>query len=70
VLHELRHTQASLVLAAGVDLNLIQKRLDHRDFALKANTDCHLLQEAQTKAVQKRDDLLTRTRAGPAETKA
>ena len=31
VFHDLRHTQASLMLAAGVDLKVIQKRLGHRD---------------------------------------
>jgi len=30
VFHDLRHTQASLMLAAGVDLKVIQKRLGHR----------------------------------------
>jgi len=38
VFHDLRHTQASLMLYAGVDLKVIQKRLGHRDFATTANT--------------------------------
>ena len=38
VVHDLRHTQASLMLAAGVDLKVIQKRLGHRDFVSTANT--------------------------------
>ncbi len=46
VFHDLRHTQASLMLAAGVDLKVIQKRLGHRDFATTANTYSHLLQGA------------------------
>ncbi|MFO0426885.1 MAG: tyrosine-type recombinase/integrase [Planctomyces sp.] len=61
VFHDLRHTQASLMLAAGVDLKVIQKRLGHRDFATTANTYSHLLQGAQTEAVQKVDALLSRT---------
>ena len=51
--HDLRHTQASLMLAAGVDLKVIQKRLGHRDFATTANTYSHLLQNAQNEAVEK-----------------
>jgi len=53
VFHDLRHTQASLLLAAGVDLKVIQKRLGHRDFATTANTYSHLLQNAQNEAVDK-----------------
>lgn len=65
VFHDLRHTQASLMLAAGVDLKVIQKRLGHRDFATTANTYSHLLQGAQTEAVQKVDELLSRTGVDP-----
>lgn len=53
VFHDLRHTQASLLLAAGVDLKVIQKRLGHRDFSTTANTYSHLLQGAQNEAVAK-----------------
>ncbi|MCX7394059.1 MAG: site-specific integrase [Planctomycetales bacterium] len=53
VFHDLRHTQASLMLAAGVDLKVIQKRLGHRDFLTTANTYSHLLANAQTDAVDK-----------------
>lgn len=53
VFHDLRHTQASLMLAAGVDLKVIQKRLGHADFATTANTYSHLLQNAQNEAVEK-----------------
>jgi site-specific recombinase XerD len=41
------------MLAAGVDLKVIQKRLGHRDFATTANTYSHLLANAQTDAVDK-----------------
>lgn len=58
VFHDLRHTQASLMLAAGVDLKVIQKRLGHRDFATTANIYSHLLQNAQSEAVDKVDQLL------------
>lgn len=51
--HDLRHTQASLMLASGVDLKVIQQRLGHRDFATTANIYSHLLQGAQDEAVTK-----------------
>lgn len=59
VFHDLRHTQASLMLAAGVDLKVIQKRLGHRDFATTANTYSHLLQNAQSEAVSRVDEMMT-----------
>ena len=62
VFHDLRHTQASLMLAAGVDLKVIQKRLGHRDFATTANTYSHLLAGAQHDAVLKVDELLKRAK--------
>jgi integrase len=62
VFHDLRHTQASLLLAAGVDLKVIQKRLGHRDFATTANTYSHLLAGAQHDAVLKVDELLKRAK--------
>ena len=60
VFHDLRHTQASLMLAAGVDLKVIQKRLGHRDFATTANIYSHLLQGAENDAVLKVDALMSR----------
>ena len=65
VFHDLRHTMASLLLAAGVDLKVIQKRLGHRDFATTANTYSHLLQNAQTDAVDMLTGLMARTAPKP-----
>ena len=62
VFHDLRHTQASLLLVAGVDLKVIQKRLGHRDFATTANTYSHLLQNAQNEACDKLAAMMTKTR--------
>lgn len=66
VFHDLRHTQASLMLAAGVDLKVIQKRLGHRDFSTTANTYSHLLQNAENEAVSRVDDLMNRRAPKPA----
>lgn len=65
VFHDLRHTQASLLLAAGVDLKVIQKRLGHRDFATTANTYSHLLQGAQNDAVKKMSALMKKSAPKP-----
>jgi integrase len=65
VFHDLRHTQASLLLAAGVDLKVIQKRLGHRDFATTANTYSHLLQGAQDDAVLKMAEMMRKTAPKP-----
>ncbi len=42
-LHDLRHGQASLMLAAGVDLSVVSKRMGHSSVALTADTYQHLL---------------------------
>jgi integrase len=65
VFHDLRHTQASLMLAAGVDLKVIQKRLGHRDFATTANTYSHLLQNSQNEAVEKLAAMMQKTAKKP-----
>jgi hypothetical protein len=66
VFHDLRHTQASLMLAAGVDLKVIQKRLGHQDFSTTANTYSHLLQNAENEAVSRVDDLMSKRAPKPA----
>ena len=58
VFHDLRHTQASLMLAAGVDLKVIQKRLGHKKFETTANIYSHLLQNSQHEAVDKLSDMM------------
>ena len=62
VFHDLRRTQASLLLAAGIDLKLIQKRLGHADFATTADTYSHLHQNAQNEAVDKLSSMMGRTK--------
>ena len=55
--HDLRHTQASLMIAADVSMKVIQNRLGHSDFAVTANTYSHLLQGAQAEAAERLDRL-------------
>lgn len=59
--HDLRHTQASLLLAAGVDLKVIQKRLGHKKFETTANIYSHLLQNSQHEAVDKLSNMMEKT---------
>ncbi len=60
--HDLRHTQASLMLYAGVDLKIIQERLGHADFSTTANMYAHLMQDSQAKATDKLDSLMAETK--------
>jgi integrase len=55
--HDLRHTQASLMLAAGVPMKVVQERLGHSTFQLTADTYSHLMQGAQADAAEKVDRL-------------
>ena len=41
-LHDLRHTNASLALAAGVDLKVVSERLGHSQLAITADLYTHV----------------------------
>jgi len=43
-LHDLRHGQASLMLAAGVPMAVVSKRLGHSSLAITSDTYSHLLE--------------------------
>jgi len=51
--HDLQHTQASLMIAAGVPVKVIQKRFGHSDHAVTANTYSHLSMGAQAERVDR-----------------
>ena len=59
--HDLRHTQASLMLHAGVDMKVIQRRLGHADYGTTANIYAHLLQDAQATASGMLGSLMEKT---------
>ena len=42
-MHELRHTQASLLIANKMDLKTIQVRMGHADIKVTINTYGHLI---------------------------
>lgn len=59
--------EVGLMLAAGVDLKVIQKRLGHRDFATTANIYSHLLQGAEHEAVDKVTEMMNQRAAKTAK---
>lgn len=50
VTHELRHTQASMLLGNGVDVKTVQTRLGHADASVTLNTYAHAIPENDRKA--------------------
>jgi len=61
--HDLRHTQASLLLYSGADMKVIQARLGHARYETTANLYAHLLQGAQAEATSKLDSMMERKEA-------
>jgi len=58
--HDLRHTQASLLLYSGADMKVIQARLGHAKYETTANLYAHLLQGAQAEASSRLDEMMER----------
>lgn len=55
-LHDLRHTQASLLIAQGVHAKIISERLGHSDISITMNLYGHALKSADRTAADKLDD--------------
>lgn len=49
-IHDLRHTHASTLLAAGVPIHIVQRRLGHESIQTTVDTYGHLLPDAQVAA--------------------
>ena len=49
-IHDLRHTHASWMIAAGVDLFILQRRLGHESITTTTETYAHLLPDQQASA--------------------
>lgn len=64
-IHELRHTAASLLIAAGADPKTVQEQLGHRSIAITYDVYGHLL-ESHADAVMARLDAEARAAAAPA----
>ncbi len=57
-LHDLRHTCATLLLAAGVNVKVVQERLGHSDIAITLGVYSHVLPNMQKEASDKMDGIL------------
>lgn len=76
-LHDLRHGQASLMLAAGLPVEVVSKRLGHSTIGITLDTYSHLLEGVGRRVaeaamglvprVKTTADLSTRRDHGPAE---
>lgn len=65
--HDLRHTQASLMLHAGASMKVVQERLGHSSYTTTANTYSHLLRDAQSQATDKLNDLMNEAKPDSGE---
>lgn len=57
--HDLRHTSATLLLAAGVNLKIASERLGHANIATTADIYAHVTSDMQRDAARKMGKLLT-----------
>ena len=58
-LHSLRHTNATLQLAAGVPITTVSKRLGHSNTATTGRIYAHAIQSVDDTAAEKLDDVFT-----------
>ena len=58
--HDLRHTQASLMLSAGIHPKIVQERLGHANIAMTLNTYSHLMSGIQAESVDKMSAMIPR----------
>ena len=59
--HDQRHESASLMIEAGADLVLVQKRLGHKNQRITADTYSHLIGDASREAAARASSLVPRT---------
>ena len=57
-LHDLRHSNATALIQAGVNPSVVQQRLGHSDVNITLNTYTHVLPEMDKEAAQKLDDIM------------
>lgn len=58
--HDLRHTQASLMLSAGIHPKIVQERLGHANIGMTLNTYSHLMAGIQSESVEKMSAMIPR----------
>lgn len=59
-LHDLRHSNATTLIQAGVSPRVVQQRLGHSDVSITLNTYTHVLPEMDIDAAEKLDSILLR----------
>ena len=57
-LHDLRHTNASIMLQQGISPKVAQQRLGHSDFSVTMNTYSHIMKTVENEAADKLDEVL------------
>ena len=60
-LHDLRHTHAMLLLAAGTAIKAVGEHLEHSKTSITRGTYAHVLPDMQERAVEAIDDAHFRT---------
>jgi integrase len=60
-IHDLRHTHATLLLAAGMHPKIVSERLGHAEIATTMNTYSHILPSMQRQAAEVMDITLGKT---------
>ena len=65
-IHDLRHATATFMLAAGVELKLIQATLRHSRLSTTADVYAHVLAEVQRSGADRMDGMLTQLAGLPA----
>ena len=59
-LHDLRHSNATALIQAGVNPKVVQQRLGHSDVNITLNTYTHVLPEMDVEAAEKLDAIMLR----------
>ena len=62
--HDLRHTAATLMLAAGVHPKIVSERLGHATVSITLDTYSHVLPDLQRDAALAIDEILGRQNVG------
>jgi len=66
-LHSLRHTAASIMIADGINIVAVSKRLGHKQVSTTSNIYAHLIKAADEKAAQVADKYAEELGIAPAE---
>lgn len=56
--HQLRHTNASLLISQGVDVATVSKRLGHADVSVTLRTYTHALKQKDKEAIEKLENVI------------